>query len=192
MRQLLQRYGVLFRDLLAREHPALRWGKLFRTLRIMELSGEVVGGRFFAGFSGPQFAAPEFVRELTEHAAADDAIWWVNAADPASPCGLGWQDDSLPPRHAAHHLVFHGRRLVLVSRRQAREIRTDFPPGAGARPYLSFIGHLLGRAQDPLRTVIIERIDDQPATASDLAAVLADDYFCERGSGGELRLSRRY
>ncbi len=39
VRALLRRYGVLFRELLERELPPLRWGELFRTLRLMELSG---------------------------------------------------------------------------------------------------------------------------------------------------------
>ncbi|MCG8457347.1 MAG: hypothetical protein MI919_13810, partial [Holophagales bacterium] len=39
VRLLLGRYGVLFRELLERELPALRWGAVFRTARLMELSG---------------------------------------------------------------------------------------------------------------------------------------------------------
>jgi ATP-dependent helicase Lhr and Lhr-like helicase len=38
IRILLGRYGILFRELLQRELPALSWPNLFRSLRIMELS----------------------------------------------------------------------------------------------------------------------------------------------------------
>ena len=45
-RLLLERYGVVFRDLLAREPAAPPWYELVRVLRRMELRGEVRGGRF--------------------------------------------------------------------------------------------------------------------------------------------------
>jgi ATP-dependent Lhr-like helicase len=38
-RLLLDRYGVVFRELLDRELPALRWSEVFRALRLLDLSG---------------------------------------------------------------------------------------------------------------------------------------------------------
>ena len=58
IRQVLQRYGVVFREILELELPPLRWSRLFRSLRLMEFSGEVVTGRFFDGIPGVQFALP--------------------------------------------------------------------------------------------------------------------------------------
>ena len=40
-RMLLDRYGIVFRELLQREAPGFRWADVFRPLRLMELSGEV-------------------------------------------------------------------------------------------------------------------------------------------------------
>ncbi|TKB78818.1 MAG: hypothetical protein E8D42_05165 [Nitrospira sp.] len=57
--QLLRRYGVVFRDLLARESIALSWRDLLVQYRRMEMAGEVRGGRFVSGFTGEQFALPE-------------------------------------------------------------------------------------------------------------------------------------
>jgi ATP-dependent Lhr-like helicase len=57
--QLLARWGVLFRDLLARETLAPPWRDLLPVLRRKEAQGEIRGGRFVAGFSGEQFARPE-------------------------------------------------------------------------------------------------------------------------------------
>ncbi|HJN45852.1 MAG TPA: DEAD/DEAH box helicase [Vicinamibacterales bacterium] len=59
--QLLDRWGVVFRDLLARETLAPRWRELLMVLRRMEARGEIRGGRFVAGFVGEQFARPEAV-----------------------------------------------------------------------------------------------------------------------------------
>lgn len=60
----LQRWGVLFRSMLERETFAPPWRILLRTLRKMELRGELRGGRFVAGVGGEQFAFNETVDEL--------------------------------------------------------------------------------------------------------------------------------
>jgi ATP-dependent Lhr-like helicase len=59
----LRRYGVVFRDLLARE-DAPPWRELVRTYRRLEARGSIRGGRFVAGRSGEQFALPEAVDAL--------------------------------------------------------------------------------------------------------------------------------
>ncbi len=55
-RQLLDRWGVVCRDLAARETLAPPWRDLLRALRRMEARGEIRGGRFVAGVVGEQFA----------------------------------------------------------------------------------------------------------------------------------------
>jgi ATP-dependent Lhr-like helicase len=62
--QLLQRWGVVFRDLAVNEGLSLPWRDLQWALRRFEDRGLVRGGRFVAGFSGEQFALPEAVEEL--------------------------------------------------------------------------------------------------------------------------------
>ena len=59
--QLLRRYGVMFRDLLARESYAPSWRSLLAVYRRLEARGEIRGGRFVNGFVGEQFALPEAV-----------------------------------------------------------------------------------------------------------------------------------
>lgn len=58
---LLDRWGVVFRDLLAREPLAPAWRDLLVTYRRMEARGEIRGGRFVTGFVGEQFAKPEAI-----------------------------------------------------------------------------------------------------------------------------------
>ena len=58
-RQLLLRWGVVFRDAAFRETLAPAWRDLLGALRRMELRGEIRGGRFLAAFIGEQFALPE-------------------------------------------------------------------------------------------------------------------------------------
>jgi ATP-dependent Lhr-like helicase len=61
---LLRRYGVVFRDLLARETNLPRWRELQIGFRRIEDRGEVRGGRFVDGFLGEQFALPVAVESL--------------------------------------------------------------------------------------------------------------------------------
>ncbi len=63
-RQLLRRYGVLFRDLLGRESALPPWRDILGILRRLEARGEVRGGRFVNGFIGEQYALPEVLPEL--------------------------------------------------------------------------------------------------------------------------------
>jgi ATP-dependent Lhr-like helicase len=58
-RQLLLRWGVVFRDIAAREPIAPAWRDLLVVLRRMESRGEIRGGRFAAAFVGEQFALPD-------------------------------------------------------------------------------------------------------------------------------------
>jgi ATP-dependent Lhr-like helicase len=60
-RQLLRRWGVLFRDILRREPLAPAWRDLVVSLRRMEARGEIRGGRFLSAFIGEQYAMPEAV-----------------------------------------------------------------------------------------------------------------------------------
>ena len=63
-RQLLRRYGVVFRDLVKRESMPIAWRELLVQLRRLEWRGEIRGGRFVDGFTGEQFALPEAVESL--------------------------------------------------------------------------------------------------------------------------------
>jgi ATP-dependent Lhr-like helicase len=92
-RQLLRRYGVVFRDLLGREALALSWRDLLVQYRRMELQGEIRGGRFVGGFTGEQFALPEAVESLravrkrTESGPVSHDIK-LSASDPLNLAGV--------------------------------------------------------------------------------------------------------
>jgi ATP-dependent helicase Lhr and Lhr-like helicase len=58
-RQMLLRWGVLFRDIAAREPVAPPWRELLGVLRRLESRGEIRGGRFVEAYLGEQFALPE-------------------------------------------------------------------------------------------------------------------------------------
>jgi ATP-dependent Lhr-like helicase len=89
-RQLLLRWGVVFRDLLARETMTPAWRDLLITFRRLEAQGEIRGGRFVSGFVGEQFARPEAVELLREVRRDQNvsAVPHVSAADPLNLGGI--------------------------------------------------------------------------------------------------------
>jgi ATP-dependent Lhr-like helicase len=96
-RQLLTRYGVLFRDLLTRESNAPKWRDLLNILRRLEARGEIRGGRFISGFSGEQYALPEAVESLRAARTRDcSAIIPVSAGDPMNLAGIVIPGDRVP------------------------------------------------------------------------------------------------
>jgi ATP-dependent Lhr-like helicase len=89
-RQLLLRYGVVFRDLLARESSLPPWRDLLVALRRLEARGEIRGGRFVTGFVGEQFALPEALEELraVRNPGALAEVSRVAATDPLNLVGV--------------------------------------------------------------------------------------------------------
>lgn len=127
-RQLLHRYGVVFRDLLGRESLSPPWRDLLVQYRRMELRGEIRGGRFVSGFTGEQFALPEAVETLRAMRRMSEAkdptahTIKISAADPLNLVGV-----ILPgPRLAAvptNYVVFQDS--IPVRSGSTRETSTD-------------------------------------------------------------------
>jgi ATP-dependent Lhr-like helicase len=96
--RLLTRYGVVFRDLCARERRRFPWRVLLFELRRMEAQGQVRGGRFVDGFVGEQFALPEAVETLRSvRRSRDDTTVIVSAADPLNLVGILTPGERISP-----------------------------------------------------------------------------------------------
>ena len=90
-RALLRRYGVVFWRLTEREADWLPpWRELLRCYRRLEARGEIRGGRFVAGMSGEQFAAPEAIGLLRDARRAERSgvLVSVSGADPLNLLGV--------------------------------------------------------------------------------------------------------
>jgi len=87
---LLQRYGVVFREVLARESNLPKWRELLIAFRRLEDRSEVRGGRFVNGFFGEQFALPEAVESLRamRNLATTGETVKISAADPLNLVGF--------------------------------------------------------------------------------------------------------
>ncbi len=89
-RRLLARWGVVLRELTARERRLPPWRSVLQALRRMEARGEVRGGRFVQGFVGEQFALPEAVdamRAIRRRGESGELVL-VAAADPLNLVGI--------------------------------------------------------------------------------------------------------
>ncbi|MCZ6601380.1 MAG: ATP-dependent DNA helicase, partial [Planctomycetota bacterium] len=93
---LLRRYGVVFRRILTRERQPIPWREIVRSLRVMELRGDVRGGRFVASFSGEQFALPEAVERLRSiRRGGERPVVIVSSADPLNLQGILTPDERI-------------------------------------------------------------------------------------------------
>ncbi len=167
-RLLFDRYGVLFRELLERESPPFRWSRIFRTLRLMELSGEIVSGCFFHGILGLQFASNKALRILRRRK-WDESVFWLSATDPASLCGIRLEGlrGGLPKRMAGTHIVYRGSEVAMVTRGKGRELHFHVAPDDAVLPeVLGPLHHLLGRELLPIRSITVETINAEPARES--------------------------
>jgi ATP-dependent Lhr-like helicase len=121
-RQYLRRYGVLLRELLAREAPAPLWREMLPVLRRMEARGEIRGGRFVAGRVGEQFALPEAVDGLRAWRRREPAGVWLrlSACDPLNLVGI-LTPGARVPAQLGNRVVY--RDGVPVAAVEAGEIR---------------------------------------------------------------------
>jgi ATP-dependent Lhr-like helicase len=178
VRLLLDRWGVLTRPLLEREAPALSWARLLPAIRRMELAGELVTGRFFQGVASLQFAPPGIAAEL-EEAEAERGIYWMNAADPASPAGLAVQGilpeaASAIRRTASSRLCFRGAELLAVSSKSCKEMEIFISPDdSDIVKALEFIKVSRTSKVHRENKITVEKINGASAAVSAYSAALA-------------------
>jgi ATP-dependent Lhr-like helicase len=120
---LLNRYGIVFREIVARETLIPRWRELLLAFRRLEDRGEVRGGRFISGFVGEQFALPAAVESLraTRHAAAANETVTVFAADPLNLIGIVLPGDRVPANSGRAIVLRDGVPLELSESRKRFE-----------------------------------------------------------------------
>ncbi len=118
MRTLLRRWGVIFWRLLAREADWLPpWREILYCCRRLEARGEIRGGRFVAGFSGEQYAAPEAIALLREarRRPAEGQLLSLSGADPLNLVGILTPGARLPSLSGNRVLYRDGVPLAILA-----------------------------------------------------------------------------
>lgn len=98
--QLLQRWGVIFYDLVAHENLSVPWRDIQWALRRLEDRGLIRGGRFVSGFSGEQFALPEAIDGLkaVRRQEPSGRTITVSGTDPLNLTSVILHGDRIPAR----------------------------------------------------------------------------------------------
>ena len=139
-RQLLHRYGVVFRDLLQRESLVQSWRDLLVQYRRMEMAGEVRGGRFVSGFTGEQFALPEAVealRAMRKASVSSSHEIKISATDPLNLAGIILPGPRVPAV-PTNFLIFKDGALVrtVIGRHRDRTLSVAEPIGSATAHHL--------------------------------------------------------
>ncbi len=116
-RQLLQRYGVITREVAAAEGIPGGFTALYETLRAMEEAGKIRRGYFVSGVAAMQFALPgalDQLRALRDEPEEAEVVQ-LAAADPANPYGalLPWPGSRAEPGRGPNRAV--GAGVILVN-----------------------------------------------------------------------------
>ena len=153
VRTLLRRWGVVFWRLLAREAQWLPpWRDLLMCCRRLEARGEIRGGRFIAGFTGEQYAAPEAIALLREARRKPREGHYVSlsGADPLNLLGIITPGARLPS--------LSGNRLLY---------RDGVPVALLAGGEVSYLETLAPQEQWQAKNLLLRR--NVPAALADLA-----------------------
>jgi len=129
--QLLQRWGIVFRDIVARESLAIPWREIVWALRRFEARGLVRGGRFVSGFTGEQFALPEAVDGLARVRTRPHTGERVRlcGSDPLNLVGILTPGERVPARRTRQLALIDG----LPEPKPASQSGSARPEGPGAR-----------------------------------------------------------
>ena len=114
--QLLARWGVVVRDVLARENLAVPWRELSWAFRRLEARGSIRGGRFVTGFTGEQFALPAAVEGLraTRRRPRSGERIVLAATDPLNLTGI-LSPGPRVPAHSRHQVTYQDGSVVAAS-----------------------------------------------------------------------------
>lgn len=133
---LLERYGVVSRDLSLLDETLMPWRVHYEILCRLELTGEVRRGHFVDGLAGAQFALPSAVEQLTRmHQVQPPSVMiLLHAYDPANVYGpslpLGWplaktnaSSVNIPwSRRKNNWLILKAGRVILAIENQGRKL----------------------------------------------------------------------
>jgi ATP-dependent helicase Lhr and Lhr-like helicase len=178
---LLERYGIVARELALLDPWLLPWRVLYEVLSRMELAGEVRRGYFVEGLSGAQFASPEaagLLQDLHLPSTASEPLVLLHSLDPANLYGAGAPldvpllDGGTRPllRRPGNWLVLKAGRPVLLVEQQGRRLRAL--PSAGKEDVAAAVACLPGifdqaRGGSVRYKLTVDEWNGRPVTATE-------------------------
>ena len=193
--QLLERYGVVTREMALAEGAVGGFAGVYPVLKALEDRGQVRRGYFVAGLGAAQFALPGAVDRLrderrtssTQQEQPDEALV-LAACDPAQPYGasLAWPTTSGRPSRAVGAYVVLKSGLPLAFLERGGKSLTLFE---GAQDDPTWVPALAGLVSSQrLKSIEIQKIDSQPtAEQPDIRDLLLSGGFAQGYKGPTLR-----
>jgi ATP-dependent Lhr-like helicase len=180
--QLLERYGILARELYRRE-DLLPWASIASVLQVLEMRGEIRRGYFVEGLSGMQYARPDAVdmlRRLRSSGVGREEPVLVNSCDPANPHGSGIELAS--PRGAirlarqpGNYVAFqNGAPILIIENYGTRMWTLAESTEAALHDVLKQFSAMIKLPAQlrPFRNIVVEHCDGIRPTQSPLEPVL--------------------
>jgi ATP-dependent Lhr-like helicase len=196
----LERHGVLTRGALDTERVTGGFTGVYKVLRAMEESGQIVRGYVVEGLGAAQFAARGAVDRLRALSRPDgqsglseeDTARVLAAADPAQPYGaaLPWPDPAgdgkhRPARKAGALVVLVDGVPVLYVERGGRSLLSFTEDDPALRAAAGALSNAVREGW--LGQLAVQRADGEVALTSNLAEVLRDAGFRATPKGLRLR-----
>jgi len=205
--QLLDRYGVLTREMALAEGIVAGFAGVYPVLKAMEEQGQIRRGYFVAGLGAAQFATHAAVdrlrqfRSVSDGSGSDAAVgsafgatseppgppFVLAATDPAQPYGaaLPWPDNAgRPTRSAGARVVLADGHPVAWLDRSGRNLVTF--PAAGDHPgWVAAVAGLVRSGR--VRRLEITTVDGAPVAESSWADPLREAGFLDGYRGLILR-----
>ena len=191
--QLLERYGVVTREMVASEGVAGGFSGIYPVFKAMEETGRVRRGYFVAGLGAAQFAAPGADDRLRERRTAEEpeGALVLAANDPANPYGaaLPWPERTVdegmrPGRAAGARVILFDGQLVGYLGKTGQHLLTFLPENeperSAARIALVDAVLKLTTAEQP---VFLTKIDGGSPGDSPLGRALEDAGFIPTSRG---------
>jgi len=175
--KLLERHGILAREMLGLESTHISWSEIAPALRRLEYSGAIARGWFVRSISGEQYALPEAVEMLRAARTlipAREKPVALSAIDPANPYGAVVAGCGIA-REAANVVVIRAGRVIAGL--QGRALITAGEGAADDESFSAAVAAIL--ALKP--RITIDSIDGVAALQSPRVGILAAMRFHSDG-----------
>jgi ATP-dependent Lhr-like helicase len=199
IRQLLERHGVITREIVRSEGLGGGFAAAYGILKAMEDAGRIRRGYFVAGLGAAQFALPGAVDRLRlarERGEEPHAVV-LAATDPANPYGaaLPWPErpeGRKPMRTAGAVVILVDGQLAAWVGRAEEQLLTFSSDEADAERTRAAIAHALASEVGPdgRTTLFIESVDGAPVDETPLGDALREAGFARTPRGYLKRITR--
>ncbi|MBI4455506.1 MAG: DEAD/DEAH box helicase [Acidobacteria bacterium] len=195
--QLLDRYGLLTREVIAAEPVQGGFSTIYSTLKVLEERGRIRRGYFVKGLGAMQFALPQALEGLRDfrELPGEDEVVLLAAADPANPYGsiLPWPTLVWPgalSRSVGCYVILVNGALVAYIGRSESQFFVFLPQ---SEPQRSRVARSVAEAlvswvrSGRRKALFISSVNGAPAPESELAQALLHAGFVSGPRGFMLR-----